>query len=472
MKRRTFLQSLALFSGGLVLAGPSVFARSKKAAQTLSGTVKARGKKLAKVVVSDGFSVVQTNKRGQFELPVNERAKFVFLSIPAGYEFPQEKGLAKHYLPITAGKANKYDFELQPLGKDDSKHSFIVWADPQVKDAKDVALMMQDSVPDAQKLVQSLGKDALVHGIGVGDLVWDNHKLFPDYSKAVGAIGVPFFQALGNHDMDYRLGGDETSHATFQKIFGPTYYSFNRGKAHYIVLDDVRYLGKEREYDGHLNEQQLAWIKQDLSFVPKDHLVIISAHIPISSAVKNREDLFALLKGYQVHIMTGHTHTNYNMLREGVYEHVHGTVCGAWWSGSICTDGTPNGYGVYEVNGNQLQWYYKSTGKDKSHQISLDIEKLTGQNRFIANVWNWDPAWKVEWYADGKAMGALQNTKGYDPEAVRTMKGDKLPARRAFAEPARTEHLFMGHFGPEVKQVKVVATDRFGNQFETVAAVA
>src|SRR5690606_34392937 len=108
---------------------------------------------------------------------------------------------------------------------------------------EDVAIMMRESVPDVQKLVQSMGPDALVHGLGVGDLVWDNHKLFPAYNQAIAAMGIPFFQALGNHDMDYRKGGDETSDQTFQKFYGPTYYSFNRGKAHYIVLDDVRYLG-------------------------------------------------------------------------------------------------------------------------------------------------------------------------------------------------------------------------------------
>ncbi|WP_181308656.1 calcineurin-like phosphoesterase family protein [Rufibacter sp. XAAS-G3-1] len=469
MKRRSFIQSLLFFSGGLVLTGPSVFAGNKKGKQTLSGTVRAQGKKLANVAVSDGFTVVKTNRRGQYELPFNQQARFVFVSIPAGYAFPQEKGLAKHYKPITQNQKATYDFELAPLSQDDKKHSFLIWADPQIRTKEDVALMMQDSVPDVQRLVQSMGQDTLLHGIGVGDLVWDNHKLFADYNKAVAAMGIPFFQALGNHDMDYRLGGDETSDATFQKTYGPTFYSFNRGQAHYIVLDDVRYLGTERDYDGYISEQQLNWLKEDLRHVPKDHLVIINAHIPISNHVKNREDLFALLKGYQVHIMTGHTHNNYNMIREGIYEHVHGTVCGAWWSGPICTDGTPNGYGVYEVEGNELKWYYKPTGKDKSYQVKVHVEELTNQKRMIANVWNWDSAWKVEWYADEKYMGTLQSTKGFDPEAVRTMQGEKLPARRAFAEPSRTEHLFMAHFGPEVKKIRVVATDRFGNKYENTS---
>ncbi|AKQ46561.1 metallophosphoesterase [Rufibacter radiotolerans] len=470
MKRRVFLQNLVLATGALFVSSPGVFAHEKASRQKLKGTVTAKGAKLKDVVVSDGFSVVTTDRKGRFELPMNPKARFVFLSVPAGYAFPQENSLARHYLPIQEN-AN-YNFDLTPLNQDDTRHKFIVWADPQVKNANDVKLMMQESVPDVQKLVQAMGPDTLVHGMSVGDLVWDELALFQDYNKAVAAMGIPFFQALGNHDMDYRLGGDETSDATFQKVYGPTYYSFNRGKVHYIVLDDVRYLGTERDYDGHVSEQQLAWLKQDLAFVPKDHLVILNLHIPVFLGVKNKKDLLKTLKGYQVHIMSGHTHYNQNIVQDGVFEHVHGTVCGAWWTGPICTDGTPGGYGVYEVDGNQLKWHYKSTGLPSSHQVSLHVETLTNQKRLMANVWNYDPAWKVEWFADGVRQGELKQTTGFDPVTITMFEGPKRPAKRGFAEPAKTDHLFMAHFSPTVKTVRVVATDRFGTTFENQIEIA
>lgn len=465
MKRRVFIQNLFLASGGLVLAGQPGYAAVVKKKKAIRGRVTAQGKKLADVSVSDGFAVVRTDRKGRYELPVHPQARFVFVSIPAGYHFPNEKGLARHYHSLAGDTARSFDFELSPLETDDTRHQFIIWADPQVKNAADVQLMMQQSVPDVQQLVQGLGAGTLIHGIGVGDLVWDNHALFPKYSEAVSAMGIPFFQALGNHDMDYRQGGDDTSDSTFQKNFGPTYYSFNRGKVHYVVLDDVRYLGREREYDGHISRQQLDWLKEDLRYVPQDQLVILNAHIPVAR-VKNRADLYALLQGYQVHIMTGHTHYNQNVIQEGIYEHIHGTVCGAWWTGPVCSDGAPSGYGVYEVDGNQLSWHYKSTGLDASHQVSVHVETLTNQHRLIANVWNWDPAWKVEWWADESYMGTLSNSKGMDPTAVALYKGTKLPARRPFAEPSRTDHLFVGHFKPGVKKVRIVATDRFGKKYE------
>ncbi|WP_276496616.1 calcineurin-like phosphoesterase family protein [Pontibacter litorisediminis] len=468
MKRRDFINNVLLLSGGLVLSAEAAFGLDTGVKAKVKGTVKAHGKGLANIAVSDGYHVVQTNARGKYKLPVNSKAEFVFLSIPAGYALPNENGIAKHYQRLSEG-SGRYDFELTKLEQDDTNHRFIVWADPQVKNQEDVRQMLTQSMPDVQQLVQSFGAGALVHGITVGDIVWDEHELFEKYDEAVAGTGIPFFQVLGNHDMDLNQGGDDVSDKTFKKMYGPTYYSFNRGKVHYVVLDDVRYLGEGKKYDGHVSQQQLDWLKKDLAFVPKDHLVVLSAHIPIHRGVENKQELLDILKGYQVHIMSGHTHFNQNIAGEGVYEHIHGTLCGAWWTGPICSDGAPRGYGVYEVNGNELSWYYKSTGQEKAHQLVVHVEEQDGQKNMVANVWNWDPEWKVEWWADGDYMGTLQNTEGFDPMAYNLYFGKQLPEKRGFAEPYETDHLFKASLTPDVKTVKVVATDRFGHTYEQAA---
>ncbi|RVU02872.1 metallophosphoesterase [Mucilaginibacter limnophilus] len=464
MDRRKFIKGLGLITGSAFISLKTNAFSKLTAGQAIKGKVTDGKKGIANVVVSDGFSVVVTDKNGNYELTPNEKAKSVFMSTPSGYEFKTDYNVARHYSDLASG--SQFDFKLTPLKRNDDKHHFIIWADPQVKNKKDVKQMMETSVPDTIETIRSLGKDALVHGICVGDIVWDSHDLFPDYNEAVAKMGIPFFQALGNHDMDYRMGGDETSDATFKKVYGPTYYSFNRGKAHYVVLDDVRYLGTEREYDGYMTEDQLAWLEKDLQYVPKDRLLIINLHIPVYNQVKNNQYFYALLKGYKnVHIMSGHTHYNDNNITNGIFEHNHGTVCGAWWTGPICTDGTPRGYAVYEVTGNNLKWYYKSTGQPANHQISIYTDKLTDQVRLIANVWNYDQEWKVTYALDGKNMGELPKEAGFDPLAVTLYKGDTLPEPRHFVEPVQTNHLFVAHFKPGVKKVTVTATDRFGNTY-------
>jgi 3',5'-cyclic AMP phosphodiesterase CpdA len=330
---------------------------------------------------------------------------------------------------------------------------------------------MKASVPDVQQLVAALPANTLIHGIAVGDICWDDLKLFADYNEAVRLMGIPFFQCIGNHDLDFRKGGDETSDDTFTELYGPTCYSFNRGQVHYVVMDDVRYLGTERDYDGYFHDYQLNWLKKDLSFVPKDKLIVFCVHIPVTH-VKNKEALYDVLEGRTVHIMSGHTHYHVNSKERGFYEHNHGTVCGAWWTGNICCDGTPNGYGVYTAKGNELSWYYKSTGKPLDHQMRLYVQDFSeSQKQLIANIWNWDEAWKSEYFIDGISKGALLQTEDYDPRAYETLMGPEKPKSRGFAEPHKTNHLFTAMIPTGAKEVKVVATDPFGRVFQATKKV-
>ncbi|MES2457484.1 MAG: calcineurin-like phosphoesterase family protein [Bacteroidota bacterium] len=467
MKRRSFIQAVGLITGGAFISLQAKAFGDFKRGATITGRVTDQGKGLKNVVISDGYSVVRTDARGNYSLNPHEKALNIFMSTPAGYEFKTNYNIARQYELL--GNSNQYDFVLSRLKRNDNKHNFIIWADPQVRTKDDVQQMMETAVPDTIEQIKALGPDALVHGICVGDIAWDFLEFFEDYNKAVAQMGIPFFQALGNHDMDYKKGGDDTSDKTFKQYFGPTYYSFNRGKAHYVVLDDVRYLGNEREYDGYITEEQLSWLAKDLQYVNKENLLIINLHIPVHNTVKNNADLYRVLEGFNnVHIMSGHTHYNVNKISNGVYEHNHGAVCGAWWAGDICSDGTPRGYGVYEVNDTDLQWFYKPTGLPKAHQISLYVNTLTNQRRLLANVWNWDPEWKVVYFLDGKDMGNLEQQTGSDPLAVKLNAQGKPARGRAFTKPTQTDHLFMAHFTPEVKKVEVVATDRFGNKFSKV----
>lgn len=470
MNRRLFIQKTFMVSVALTLAFKSNALNALNGKSSINGRVFAADRPLSDVMVSDGFSIVKTNKNGFYKLKTHEKAEFVFISIPSGYEFPEENKIARFYHPLKNGES--FDFDLQPLKNNDNKHNFIVWADPQVKDESDVKQMLDQSVPDVKQLIKDLGDNELVHGIVVGDLTWDDHSLFPSYNQAVAEMGIPFFQGIGNHDMDYRLGGDETSDQTFKKYYGPTYYSFNRGKAHYVILDNIRYLGKERSYDGFITQQQLDWLAEDLKYVSKEKLVIICMHMPVHNMVKNNTDLYTLLAPFKnAHIMSGHTHYNRNVITNNVYEHNHGTICGAWWTGPVCADGTPRGYGVYRVDGNTLKWYYKSTGLNKSNQMRLYTDVRSSQKRLIANVWNWDPEWKVEYWTDEKYMGLMENQKDFDPLSVQLYLGDKLPLTRPFAEPKLTDHIFIAHLRPEIKNVKVKVTDRFGEKYVSEMAV-
>lgn len=472
MQRRKFIASLFWLTGG-ILAGKHAVAAGLPARKKIRGFVSSNGKGIPNVAVSNGFDVVLTNKKGAYELLPRSEAQFIFIASPAGYAFAEEKGISRHYRSLPAVNLKKnINFELTSLRQDDNEHQFIIWADPQVKNEKDVNKMMTGTVPDVQKFVAAAGSGTLLHGITVGDIVWDELRLFADYNKAVEKMGIPFFQCLGNHDMDYNKGGDETSDDTFQQTYGPTHYSFNRGKVHYVVMDDVRYMSKDRDYDGYISQNQLDWLRKDLSFVPKDHLIILCVHIPIHNGVKNNKDLYSLLEDRRVHIMSGHTHYHRNVITGNIFEHNHGTVCGAWWTGPVCGDGTPCGYGIYKVTGTDLSWHYQSTGEAADHQMNIFITDADASHKqVLVNIWNHDPEWKTEYWIDGITKGPLEQFEGFDPFAYSTLLGPELPKPRGFAEPRKTEHMFKAIVDASSKQIKVVAIDRFGKQYSSIKSI-
>lgn len=470
MNRKLFLKNLLFLTGGILTGAGKIYGAIGLKPRKVRGRVLNGSKGIAGVVVTDGFTVVATDRKGRYELTTHGSAQFITVSVPAGFQFPHQQHITRCYVPLSMEK-EVYDFALQPLAGSDDKHRFIIWADPQVKNEKDVEKLMNQSVPDMLQHFQQQD-DVLLHGICVGDIVWDEHHLYKDYDAAISKMNIPFFQVLGNHDQDYKGDDDSVSDTTFKATYGPTYYSFNRGKVHYVVMDDVRYLGKGRSYDGFIPEHQLEWLKKDLAFVPKDHLVIVCLHIPVYSGVINRDALYEIIKPWKTHIMSGHTHTNNNIEQGNVYEHVHGTVCGAWWTGPICGDGTPPGYAVYDVDGADLKWYYKTVGKEHNYQSSIFMRtNEQGQREMVANVWNYDPNWKVIWQADGADKGELISSEDFDPLAVNLYKGDQLPAGRPFVEPKKTKHIFKTIIPDGVSSVKLMATDRFGNHFETMASV-
>jgi C terminal of Calcineurin-like phosphoesterase len=149
-----------------------------------------------------------------------------------------------------------------------------------------------------------------------------------------------------------------------------------------------------------------------------------------------------------------------------VRHHVTGAVCGAWWSGDICWDGTPNGYAVYEVRGGELRWRYKATGRPAGHQLRVYPRGADPRrpDDLIANVWDADETWTVVWYENGERRGLMGRGRGLDPRAVAEQTGPDAPPRRGWVEPTQTDHLYYAPATPGTR-VRVEATNRWGATF-------
>jgi hypothetical protein len=490
LDRRVFLKRLGIVSMGYLtverlLRDPYAFALPARAAERgpirITGTVQSKGTGIAGVAVSDGLRVVTTNGEGAFTLVSSGTMPFVFVSIPSGYMIPTHPaGTARFFKPIPhEGDSMQEQWDLDRLPDSDNDHGFLLLADPQTLDTDDMDRFHKETVPDIRSVVKEMSLQS-VFAVGCGDIMFDKLDLFPGYEAAVKQMGIPAFQVLGNHDVESLAQTDEAAATTFMRYFGPTYYSFNRGEVHYVVLDDVFWHGYG--YLGYLEQGQLDWLKADLALVEKGRTVVIFTHIPSyneqhvrlgqkspskSTTIVNREALNRLLEPYKAHIIVGHMHESEHLIDHGSRIHVCGAVCGAWWTGDICDDGTPNGYPVYEVHGSDLRWRYKSTGKPFDHQIRIYPRGSDPKrpDEVITNVWDATSEWKIDWYEGGERRGAMTPGRGLDPLSVKLHSGPELPSKHTWVDPIPTDHLFFARTSPDAKEIIVEATDAWGRVY-------
>lgn len=445
----------------------------------LKGKVSCRGIGIEGVVVTDGEEVCLTNKNGSYSIPVNSTSRFVYVSSPKGYRVSVEKSTPQFYHRIsTDDKSGRIDFELEKIAGDDKKHGFVVWADPQVKSTEEIPLLSE--VANDLSILLKEYPNVPFHGLSCGDIVGESHTLYDTIKSILTPTGIPFYQSIGNHDLNYNDRSNELSASFFEDGFGPDYYSFNRGDVHYIVLNNVFYIGRDYFYIGYLPEKQLNWLEKDLSYVKKGNTIVVVMHIPsslddadlkefsysnISKSLANKKALYKILEPFQAHIITGHMHVNSNVLiAPNIFEHNVSSVCGAWWQGPYAEDGTPKGYTVFEADGKEVKWYFKSLGKEKDHQFrAYAVDSNPEQVGYItANVWNWDPEWKVYWFENGKRMGEMEAYVGTDPETAKAY-ADKEKLAYKWIQSRPTMHMFRAKPQSATAKITIEVVDRFGN---------
>ena len=456
---------------------------------TVAGEVTSGGVGVPDVCVTDGFSVVVTDEEGRYSLHADPEAGFVYLSVPSGYRVDTGgSGSPVFYRSIAEEKKRResgssdtltVDFSLSEAAGDENRHIFALWADIQVYEESELKYVAE-AAADFRKLVSESRLPAF--GVACGDIIGDwSHQpsLFLPVAQTVAESGVPFSYVIGNHDLDMDARSNALSKGTFCRMFGPTYYSFNKGRVHYVVLDNVFYLS--RGYVGYIEESQLEWLERDLALVEPGSTVIVFIHIPTFSRearagdfskeesnriTANRNALYRILEPYKAHICSAHEHYAENyILSDALFEHVHPPLSGLFWQSPWSSDGVPWGYMVYEIDGDDVTWYYKPVGKGPEMQFSAFPvgEDPLNPDCIVVNVWNWDPGWKVCWYEDGVFRGEMGRFSGYDRNISRDVEERRESEFKwKYLGAGETEHLFRAEPADPESRIVVEVTDRFG----------
>ena len=504
---------------------------TEKEGTTIKGSVFANGKGIPNVVVSDGVELTQTNADGSYQLSSAKKNGYVFISIPSNYEVKTTANIPQFFQYTTESNKNVEikDFELTSVQNDN--HTMIVMTDFHLANRTDDLLQFETGfIKDVNASITQLKSEGKkVYGLTLGDLSWDlywysNKFALPEFIPQMAKVNIPTFHAIGNHDNDPYYANDWDSESAYKKVIGPTYYSFNIGKIHYIVLDNIEYLNTggasgtvgNRNYNAKISSDQLEWLKKDLAFITdKSTPIVVGMHVQLNNApsinqtanlrLSNGQDLLTALSNFDnVHLLSGHTHVNYTVENTTkLMEHNIGAVCGTWWwtgksnytGNHISKDGSPGGYAVWDMSSKNMQWYYKGIGKEKTYQFrAYDLNQVhitaakfapkstdaklkeyisnygtvNNKNEILVNVWGYDPKWKVEIIENGSPL-TVSRVAAYDPlqivsYAAMRLNDNATPTEDFVAN--NSTHFFKATASSATSSVTIKVTDRFNNVYQ------
>ena len=506
------------------------------AGTTVYGIVSSAGVGVENVVVSDGAEVTVTNEKGIYQLKSAKKWGYVFISVPSGYEVPSVGVLPQFHraLKNSADVVERADFKLEKVDGQDSYKIFMLGDMHLANRTGDLGQFAQFTSDLTDYMTRHKGEK--MYALTLGDMTWDlywysNSYYFPQYLNTINSQikNLQIFHTMGNHDNDVQTRSDYDAAVKYVDQICPTYYSFNIGKVHYVVMDDIdcsSYDGTEsRNYVKSLSAEQLDWLAKDLSHVAKTTPVVVAMHAqvfyPTTSGFKIDHDqvntlrLFDILDGYTVRFVTGHTHKLFNVTPDAPIvdghnfrEYNSGSVCASWWwSGNLTpgihigTDGTPGGYGIWDVTGTDFQCLYKSTGWPEEYQFrSYDLNNVhfsmadvplmpsdisasvknaymqyvnaypqNNDNEVLINIWNWNSDWTLSVVDENRKTLPYTEVWAYDPLHIAALSVKRFNNAGLKSTPSfitdKFTHFFKVKADDADTDLVITVKDEFGNEW-------
>ncbi len=449
------------------------------AGKNIKGVVYCNGRGVPNVVVSDGIEVTKTNSDGIYYLSSTKKHGYVFISIPSNYEVATKNKLPDffEYLTSSTSVIDQRNFELFQVNN--TNHVMIAIADIHLANRNnDITQFKSGFYAEASAYATQLkATGTKVYCLTLGDMSWDaywydNSYSLTNYLNDIDGIGFQIFHTMGNHDNDPYKIGDFNAEAPYKSIIGPTYYSINIGSVHYVILDDIQYINTggsqgvigARDYTEAVNAEQMSWLTQDLAAVTdKSTPIVVALHSPLYNAsvntsgqqvnttnLINSNELKNALNGFSnVTYISGHAHINYNVeIATNMYEHNIGAISATWWwtgksgyaNNHICRDGSPGGYGIFEVTDKNLKYYYKGIGYNKTKQFrtydrnTIEISAANFAPNANSTYQAMVPTYAGEYATSSNSNIVLINVFNYDSSCTLEVKenGTTLPVTRVY----------------------------------------
>ena len=387
---------------------------------------------IAGVEVSNGREIVTTDRQGRYEISVRD-GETVFLTQPAGYQVPVDVDTVAQffYTHMPAGSPELRYGGIDPTGPLPDAVDFplarttdtlsrdqrcLIGGDIQTYTQEEVDYALRGAFADLAQRTDFTGCGALF----IGDIVGDDLDLYDQTRELTSLLNGPARFLPGNHDLDLDADYDHRFD-TYRSQFGPDYYSYDAGDVHVVSLNTVQYsqgAPYNGTYDGGIDDEQLAWLRQDIANTPEDKLIVLATHIPLLNWHDQGSDRHQVDQVQAIHDIIGdrpavafggHSHT-LEVMREGdsmegwkslygvdelPFDHITaGAISGDWYTGRVTEDGYPTALqrdgavpGVFtlEAHGNRYEDSFIGTGRAASEQMSLGLNTPAYRDWYDAN---------------------------------------------------------------------------------------
>ncbi len=229
--------------------------------------------------------------------------------------------------------------------------------------------------------------------IAGGDLITDGFQSSSEtvaprwnaYMKMHRSLRADVHPMIGNHDLvaadpDDGTPPSENPRREFLDHFAldRTYRSFDAQGYHFIFLDPIEVLRRPQRYRGYIDDEQLAWLKEDLAEVNPDTPIILGTHIPLLTnftqategatianpfhrVVENNREVLDVFRAHNLLlVLQGHVHVDELIRWRGTTFITGGAICGRWWRGEW--HGTNEGFGMVTLQPGRIDWEYIEYG--------------------------------------------------------------------------------------------------------------
>ncbi len=264
------------------------------------------GRPLEGIPVSDGQNIVLTDSEGRFSFEGWDRAHVLHVDVLTK--------LHNDWFIYIEGHKGEFNFEITPV-ETPSNFSFLQVSDTEIENQP-----YNEWIWFARETVKAEHPAFFVH---TGDICRKDGMRRHYLLMNSEVLGCPVRYTIGNHD----FMGPEYGEQTYEKLYGPTWYSFDCGDIHFIALP-VGKIGRSDMQSFYTKDELLTWVKKDISNMQKGKRIVVLVHdfcraadaLPredfVMSATENEVDFVA--EGLLAWVF-GHSHSHVLHEYDGVF---------------------------------------------------------------------------------------------------------------------------------------------------------